>query len=268
MSQLSPAPAGWTDLTRELDCWLRAEQVATLWWRDDDAVAPTKALDRLISVANEVPIALAVIPGPAEPGLAIWLAERSHSAPGADVAILQHGWRHLNHTIGGKKSEFSAKRRRDDVAFEVAAGKARLKELFGSRALPIFVPPWNRLDDQFLPALRDCGIRAISRMKPRQARQPIPGFIEVSVHIDLTAWTSPRAFIGEGAALGGLVEHLRARRRGTACGPEPTGILTHHLIQDEATEAFLLQLLATTGGHPAARWLGATEVFYPVAAAA
>jgi hypothetical protein len=42
---------------------------------------------------------------------------------------------------------------------------------------------------------------------------------------------------------------------------EPTGILTHHLVQDEATDTFLRKLAAITGVHRAARWLDATEVF-------
>jgi D-arabinose 5-phosphate isomerase GutQ len=39
--------------------------------------------------------------------------------------------------------------------------------------------------------------------------------------------------------------------------------LTHHLVQDQATDEFLLRLLALTLAHPAARWLDAGEVFAP-----
>ena len=42
---------------------------------------------------------------------------------------------------------------------------------------------------------------------------------------------------------------------------EPTGILTHHLIEDEATDAFLRKLAAVTAAHRAVRWLDAAEVF-------
>ena len=44
---------------------------------------------------------------------------------------------------------------------------------------------------------------------------------------------------------------------------EPTGLLTHHLIQDKATDDFLYRLLRLTRGHPAARWLDAAEIFVP-----
>ena len=55
MSRLVAGPmmAEWPDLIAELDRWEEAGQVATLWWRDDDAVAPTARLDRLLSIARE-----------------------------------------------------------------------------------------------------------------------------------------------------------------------------------------------------------------------
>jgi hypothetical protein len=54
--------AEWCDLVDELDRWEEAGRVAQLWWRDDDAVAPTPALDRLLDVAAGIPLSLAVIP--------------------------------------------------------------------------------------------------------------------------------------------------------------------------------------------------------------
>jgi hypothetical protein len=255
------ATAGWPDLVDELDRWQEAERAAALWWRDDDAVAPGDRLERVMSIAGNVPIALAVIPGAAEPALADWLARQIQARPEAGVTVLQHGWRHSNHAVRGKKSEFPAERRREDVASELAAGRARLGEFFGDRALPILVPPWNRLDDCFLTVLPDCGIHGISRMNSPPALRPASGLIEVNVHVDCVAWLRGRGFIGEGAALAGIVGQLRKRRLGRVCIDEPTGILTHHLVHDEKTETFLRRLLEVTGTHAAARWLDATEVF-------
>ena len=266
MSRLSSvtvvATAGWPDLVDELDRWQEAERAATLWWRDDDAVAPGDRLERLMSIAGNVPIALAVIPGAAEPALADWLARPIQARLKPGVLVLQHGWRHSNHaTQGKKKSEFPAERRREDVASELAAGRVRLGELFGDRALPILVPPWNRLDDSFLTVLPDCGIHGISRVNSPPTRRPASGLIEVNVHVDCVAWLHGRGFIGAGAALAGIIGQLRKRRLGRVRVDEPTGILTHHLVHDEKTEAFLRRLLEVTGAHAAARWLDAAEVF-------
>jgi hypothetical protein len=58
------------------------------------------------------------------------------------------------------------------------------------------------------------------------------------------------------AALEALVGHLAARRSGRVDANEPSGILTHHLETDEATWAFMEELLARTAGRPGARWIG------------
>ncbi len=265
------ATARWADLARELDCWGAEGRTAGLWWRDDDAAAPCERLDRLLAIAGTAPVALAVIPGLVAPGFAAWLdACAVRSRRSAPVAVLQHGWRHLNHAsraatsrLLAKKSEFPAERPSLSVAADLVAGRERLRASFGGRALAVLAPPWNRFDDSFLPLLAGCGIGAISRVKPRSAAWPTPGVFAANVHVDLVAWREDRGFIGEAAALGGLVGHLRARRGGGADRDEPTGILTHHLVQDQATDEFLLQLAALTLAHPAARWLDAGEVFAP-----
>jgi hypothetical protein len=251
----------WPDLMAEFDRWEEAGKVATLWWRDDDAVAPTARLGRLLSIASGVPVSLAVIPADAEQELGQWLAEYLHSAPRGSVAVLQHGWRHLNHSGVAKKSEFPAERPTSEMASELAAGRARLSDLFGARAQPVLVPPWNRFDGSLLGLLARCGLTGISRARARSGSLRALGIIEVNIHVDLVAWKEGRGFIGEDAALGGLVEHLRARRLRAACADEPTGILTHHLVQDQATDAFLDQLITVSVAHPAVLWLDASEIF-------
>jgi hypothetical protein len=256
-----PTMARWCDLEDELDQWREARRIATLWWRDDDAATADARLDRLLSIGADVPISLAVIPAAAGPELVACLAQRSRADRLAPISILQHGWRHTNHAGDGRKCEFPPGRSSHAIASELAAGQARLKGLFGTPALAVLVPPWNRLDPSFLLLLPDCGLKGISRVKPRRAAYPAPGITEINVHVDLVSWAGDRGFIGEAEALGGIVGHLRARRLIELDASEPTGILTHHLVQDERTETFLRQLIAVTRTHPAARWLDAASVF-------
>jgi hypothetical protein len=230
--------------------------VATLWWRDDDAAAASAELDRLLVVARDVPIALAVIPALADRGLAAQLA--SAAAP---VGVLQHGWRHADHATGGRKNEFPPERPQPAAAADLFAGRARLAELFGGTALAVLAPPWNRFADRFLPLLATCGIGGISQAGPRRRRWPLPGVFAANVHVDLVDWGGGRGFVGEDVALDRLVGHLRGRRLAVFDRAEPTGIMTHHRVQDGAAEKFLDRLLALTLAHPAACWLGAGEVF-------
>ena len=246
------AALDWGDLVDELDRWADAGRVATLWWRDDDAIAPTPQLTRLLHVSAGIPLALAVIPALARPEL----AEALTGAPW--VAVLQHGWRHANHARHGKKSEFPGDRLAAEVAEDLAAGQARLVALFGSRALPVLVPPWNRFAVEFLPLLPRLGVAAISATASRAAMPP--GLAALDVHVDPVAWRGDRGFVGEPAALGALVGQLRARRFGIEPPERPVGLLTHHLVTDGPTEAFVEHLIALVGAHRAIRWAAATEL--------
>jgi hypothetical protein len=260
MSYMPRAPAtvsasrlgDWTELARELDRLADAGRVATLWWRDDDAVAATPQLADLLRLAAGIPLALAVVPADAEPGLADALA----GVP--EVGVLQHGWRHANHAHHGKKSEYPAGRSAAEVSQELAAGKARLQALFGPRALPIMVPPWNRCASEFLPLLPQLGFAAISATP---SRTPLPpGLAALDVHIDPVAWHHDRGFVGEPAALGALIGQLQARRLGVQPPDRPIGLLTHHLVTDVATRAFIERLITVAGAHLAVRWAAVSEL--------
>jgi hypothetical protein len=39
--------------------------------------------------------------------------------------------------------------------------------------------------------------------------------------------------------------------------------LTHHLVHDDTTDAFLEELIAVSITHPAVRWLDARDTFVP-----
>lgn len=245
--------AEWADLVAELDRWVAAGRVARLWWRDDDAIEPTHALDDLLNLAGNIPVALAVIPATARPELAELLAARPQ------VSIAQHGWRHANHADSGKKSEYPAGRPAALASAEIAAGQARLKALFGERVMPVFVPPWNRLAPEFLPLLPPLGVIGLSTMASRSAPSMPPGLAAIDVHVDVVAWHDDRGFVGEAVALGMLVGQVQARR--TEEEPEtPLGLLTHHLVMDGATGSFLERLIDLVAAHAGARWTAMGEL--------
>lgn len=245
--------AAWPDLAAELDRWRAAGRVAKLWWRDDDAITPTPALDRLLALANGIPIGLAVIPARAHPSL----ADRLARAPYASV--LQHGWDHRNHAGEGKKSEYPGSRSFGEVAEELAAGRTRLVELFGDRAAPIFVPPWNRFAEAFLPLLPGAGMAGLSEIARGGVVFAAPGLSRLDTHVDLIGWRAGGRFVGNAAAIDGITGQLRARRLASGDAASPTGILTHHLVTDRDGFAFLAELAAVTRAHPAARWVDSVE---------
>ena len=253
----APALADWTDLTVELDRWATAGKQASFWWRDDDAVAWTPALQRLLALAGPLPVALAPIPGEIEPGLPEALA--NYPA----VGVLQHGWRHANHAPEGeKKAEYGTHRPLAQRLQELIAGRDRIRALFGARALPVLVPPWNRLGADLPPALPGIGITGLSVDRPRASAEPVKGLCVVNIHVDLGPLQSG-AVEAERTVLGQMLRHLTGRRTGAVDASEPTGLLTHHRVQDGRYENFLRRFLAIARKHAAACFPPIAEIFQP-----
>ena len=268
---IAPTPlATWNELDAELDRWAAAGRAATFWWRDDDAATATAALERLLGLADGTPVALAVIPAEARAPLARRLP--STRAQGRSlrlaaletITVIQHGWRHANHAPpGDKKAELGPHRPAAERLAELSAGRERLAELFGPLTLPVLAPPWNRIAADLVPLLPAIGIRGLSTIGPRPTAEPAPGLRVANIHVDLVDWAGGHGFIGVPPALGAIVGHLAARRLGRVDGEEPTGLLTHHLVQDAATDAFLRRFVDVVRRHPAARWAAASEIFLP-----
>jgi hypothetical protein len=248
--------AAWRGLADELARWSDAGREVDMWWRDDDAARQTPALDRLLRLAADagVALALAVVPETAEAAML--------SGLGAGVSVLQHGTDHRNRAATGeKKTEFSASESPEEALARLAAGRARLESLAHGRALAVLVPPWNRLPASLAPRLPAAGYRGLSTFGARKAAWPVAGLAQVNTHVDLVAWKAGRGFVGEAEALAVAVRHLAARRSSSADAREPTGWLTHHALHDEAAWRFLERLFQATSRAPGVRWRRAGDLF-------
>lgn len=248
----------WDALTRELDAWGEAGRIATLWWRDDDAVEPTPALAEIAALADalRIPLALAVIPDRATRALAEWLADRPR------LSVLQHGYAHQNHAPGDeRKAELEAHRPEPVMLGELGTGLDHLGRLLRRPPLPVLVPPWNRIAPRLMMQLTGIGLRGLSTFGPRLRAHPCGGLLQVNCHLDPVDWRGSGGFAGSEAMLARAVGHLSARREGRADAAEATGLLTHHLVQDLPGRRFLSRFLETTSRHPAARWIGAEEIW-------
>jgi hypothetical protein len=246
----------WDALGAELARWADGGRTAEFWWRDDDAGRADPALERLaaLSARTGTPLALAVIPAAAEPEML--------AALGPTVAVIQHGADHRNRAAaGGKKTEFPESEEPGEALARLAAGRARLAALAGTRAVAALAPPWNRIAAGLVPRLAASGFTGLSLYGARAAAAPAPGLRQVNTHVDIVDWGAGRGFVGEERALELARAHLAARREGRADGAEPTGWLTHHARHDEAAWAFLERLFEFTRGGRTARWRAAAELF-------
>lgn len=219
-----------------------AEEVArrkpVFWLRDDDAASSTPALQQLLLLTKNyrIPLALAVIPNLAEPSLF-----------DEDVAVLQHGCDHRNRAAAGeKKTEFPAAEPIAEALGRVRLAHQRLVSMGGSKVLPVFAPPWNRMRGELAAELPGIGIRGFSAYGNEM---PLPGVRQVNTHVDIVAWREGKRFVGEEEAVRLALTRIASDK--------PIGWLTHHAVHDDAAWHFLERLFSLRGP----RWAGAAELF-------
>lgn len=238
----------WQPLQAELDRWTEAGRQIRLWLRDDDAIAPSPALDRLSGLGErfDLPVLLAVIPMLAEPALARALRTMPALLP------CQHGCWHRNHAPeGARKSEFGPLRPADDIRDGIAQARTRLGDILGTDVLPVFVPPWNRIDPGYAALLPELGFSGLSCFRG-YALGPGGGPRLANTHLDIMDWGSrtgrqPDALIAETC-------RLLATMRADPCREDDAfGILMHHRDHDATAWDFFDRFLSISTRHPAMR---------------
>lgn len=248
----------WQALDIELDHWNASGRKIGLWLRDDDAIAPSPALNRLSNLADRfaAPILLAVIPLLAEPALAGELRGMPLLRP------CQHGASHRNHApAGSKKSEFGAERTASDVGTDIAQGRQRLHDLLGDEVLPIFVPPWNRIAQRHAARLEALGFAGLSCFRGYR-HGPGGGPRLLNTDVDIMDWHGGRIGRSATEVLGDLVALLAQGRQGAA-GDIELGLLLHHRDHDETAWSFLAGILAATSAHSAVRLIDPAGLVRP-----
>jgi len=228
----------WTPLRTELAQWRAEGLELPFWWRDDDAIAPTEALDQLasLSTTTEVPVHLAIIPKEASEALA-------RDLPECFVPVV-HGWAHVSHTPeGAKNAEFAAGRPANAALVDASQGLGRLRALFGDRVAPMFVPPWNRIVPDVVAGLAEVGFDAVSTYNPRTATMAVPGVAQINTHVDPIFWRGHGGLVDAETLVSQIVSLLKDRRAGLTDNQEPLGYLTHHLVHDAVIWEFSRQFL-------------------------
>lgn len=248
----------WEPLEDELAKWQDSALPARLWLRDDDAIEPTEPLCRLAGMAEayQVPVTIAVIPQPAGKALAAQLAGQ----PLFSVAL--HGTAHTNHAPRSeKKCELGLHRGLKTVVDELAAGHAKLRDLFGDRYIHMLVPPWNRIDAALVPELPNLGLSSLSTFT-WQNFSTMSGLAQLNTHVDIIDWKQGRIARPAAELIDELAKNLAIARTRACNGERPAavGILTHHLVHDEAAWHFLAKLFAFAAGRADIKWCQAASL--------
>lgn len=286
----------WSAVEREFDSWEAEGLTLPVWWRDDDAIEPTPALDELLgrAAAESAPLAIASIPTGATPAL----AERLSREKG--VSVLVHGWTHVSHAPADqKKAEFGAHRPVAEMIEEARQALETIERVFGSQAVRCFTPPWNRISPDLVAALPGLGYESLSTFGSRDQTEPAPGLVQINTHIDPIHFKGRPCLKPPALLAQRIAENLRRRRmdasgRGVAGrvlsaasgsaslkrkakrfveaakgkdradNAEPFGFLTHHLVHDETIWRFVDEWLGLLKRRSAViRWVDMRDAVAP-----
>jgi peptidoglycan/xylan/chitin deacetylase (PgdA/CDA1 family) len=204
-----------------------------VFFRNDDVAAPGKAFASLMELFSQlhVPLNLAVVPA--------WLTSNrwqsikpSGSSTDEPWCWHQHGWRHANHEISGKK-EFGPGRDVADLESDIVRGRHRLENLMGESFFPVFTPPWNRCDKRTLQLLKKHGFVAVSRSQ-NPKNSTLKGLADFCVNVDLHT-RKDRNFAS------GWRNLLAEFQKGITAGL--CGIMIHHNLMNTAAFEYLEILL-------------------------
>ncbi|NNE23010.1 MAG: polysaccharide deacetylase [Rhizobiales bacterium] len=246
---------GWQEIfapvREELDNWDRCGKQARLWLRDDDAVEPTDALTRLVSISGQadVPLLLCVIPETTSNHLRNTLEAERH------VRVAVHGYGHHNHAPPGEKAqELGPHRPVEDVVSQLLWSRTKLQDLYGNRLSGILVPPWNRISPGVVWHLPQLGFAGISTFGSTHEAKDVTGLDQLNTHLDIIDWKGTRGGRDPDWLANELVQLLQRSRGGDAA---PIGVLAHHLVHDQLAWAFLEELFKVTAHHPAVSWQAA-----------
>lgn len=204
------------------------------FFRADDIGVPGRNFSRMMELflRYRLPLCLAVVP--------TWLTRQRWEAlaplaeKGGDLFCWhQHGWRHVNHEVQGKKQEFGPGRPVIDIRTDLAKGQQRLAAVLNHRFALFFTPPWNRCTRETMAALVSLGFEGISRSAGNDPGPPL-GLKEISVHVDLHTRKETSPDLGWQA----LFNELSQGMESGVCG-----IMLHHMRMNEAAFIFLDALL-------------------------
>jgi len=213
----------------------------TIFFRADDIAVPGAMFAAMIRTFQtyHIPLCPALVP--------TWLSttrwnkimELCGSTP-ALWAWHQHGWRHVNHETQGKNQEFGPGYPEEKKRNDLRRGMSRIRELAGDSFIPVFTPPWNRMDETTMDILTELGFRGISRSE--NARPAAPAHLpDLQVNVDLHTRKEPLAH----ECLHNLLNELT---RAVATGR--CGVMLHHQRMNRTAVNGLETLLKLVAGTP------------------
>jgi peptidoglycan/xylan/chitin deacetylase (PgdA/CDA1 family) len=223
----------------------KIRQPVRVFFRADDVAVPGVNFNRMMALFAKygAPLSLAVVPAWLTPERWAYLKGFEKDNP-SRWCWHQHGWRHANHEVTGKKQEFGETRSAADITQDLTRGKLRLEQIMTEAFYPVFTPPWNRCSARTLQALKELGYAGVSRSR---GSRPLStkGLPDYYVNVDLHT----RKEKDPASGWHNLMTEFEQAGASGFCG-----IMIHHQLMNTAAFEFLEVLLKVLTSHPGIRF--------------
>ena len=198
-----------------------------LWLRDDDFITDSPNFELIIrSTEYTFPMVFGVVP------FRMKLSDKeinSYKKLNGNVYFCVHGYSHMNRSESQPLSEYPCKLSHDQVKKELEYGYKRVKSVFNERFLPIFIPPWNNMCDDFIPELVSTGFKAISSDENVEMNITNESCSLLSINVDILNYGKDIWFpMKTNAEIDNLLAYKLKRVLGIGEEEVNIGILSHH----------------------------------------
>jgi len=148
--------------------------------------------------------------------------------------IVQHGWIHADHSVGGgPKYEFGPSRDYGSQHMDIRKGKKKMRLAFGEHFTPAFVPPYHGYDERTLRVLHEEGFQVFSAGTTRRLGVK-KGFIELPAQVSFSCYEEGQPRIKNAGDVVSILAKGIYRR-------PLSGVVMHHA--DFSTAAFRKELM-------------------------
>ncbi|MDG0816282.1 DUF2334 domain-containing protein [Bdellovibrio svalbardensis] len=205
----------------------------SLFFRNDDLGWMPQQFERLMNLfrKHEIVLCTAAIPLYCHDSY----KKGAFSQDKGLLEIHSHGYSHLDHQTQGKKAEFGSQRTLEGVSHDLQKSLQITRDLFPDLYFEAFTPPWNRIDDDFIPVLKESGFKVLSRDGDKAAQ--VPGLLEINIHVDVH--TSKK---GKITSPQGIWQQVESQWQNSAL----CGVMLHHKHMEdtdfETLDLFLMEV--------------------------
>lgn len=199
-----------------------------LWFRDDDLLTDSHNFRLILKIAKSgFPLLFGGVPYRMKFSD---LELHFISSLPETVFFATHGFNHTNKSIGNTTpSEYPSNVSPEEAKKEFEYGYNKVSNLFPSRFLPMFIPPWNTLDKSHVNSIEEVGFNVISGSDKVNIELGASDLTLLHTHLDILNYNSNTHYpLKRNDELDKLLHQVLVQWLQNEDMSQPIGLLSHH----------------------------------------